>query len=72
MLLEIKLNRNMLHTLFLLYPFLIVLKFIGYGVVKTAYGDRAFMKAGPFLWNKLPSGIKQCLTCESFKRNLKT
>ena len=38
----------------------------------SKYGDRAFSKAGPSLWNKLPDDVKSCLNLESFKICLKT
>ena len=38
----------------------------------TKYGDRAFSKAAPSLWNKIPAGIKNCTTLDSFKCVLKT
>jgi hypothetical protein len=36
------------------------------------YGDRAFSKAAPLLWNKLPIDLKSASTLESFKDGLKT
>ena len=36
------------------------------------YGDRAFSVAGPKLWNRLPSSIKDSSSVDSFKRALKT
>ena len=36
------------------------------------YGDRAFSKAAPMLWNKLPIEIRQSPSIDSFKRKLKT
>ena len=38
----------------------------------SKYGDRAFSKAGPSLWNKLPTDIKTCSTLDYFKICLKT
>ncbi len=35
-------------------------------------GDRAFCKAAPTLWNKLPQKIRGLEKIESFKKNLKT
>ncbi len=35
-------------------------------------GDRAFSKAGPVLWNKLPLHIRSAKSLISFKRSLKT
>ena len=40
--------------------------------VKTTYGARAFCKAGPQLWNSLPSEIRECSSLETFKSRLKT
>ena len=36
------------------------------------FGDRAFMVAGPQLWNQLPSNIRDNITINGFKRDLKT
>ena len=36
------------------------------------YGDRAFSKAAPMLWNKLPLDIRQSKTLTTFKGKLKT
>lgn len=36
------------------------------------YGSRAFSVAAPILWNALPINIRNCVTVESFKSNLKT
>ena len=36
------------------------------------YDLRSFHKAGPCLWNKLPDGIKQCISIGEFKSKLKT
>ena len=36
------------------------------------YGDRAFMKAAPVLWNSLPLDVKCAKTLDSFKIVLKT
>ena len=41
-------------------------------LVKSVYGNRAFSRAGPYLWNKLPNDIKECQYLEHFKRKLKT
>ena len=41
-------------------------------VMNSAYGDRAFMKNGPKLWNKLPNSVKHCSCIDSFKSALKT
>ena len=38
----------------------------------VTFGDRAFYKAGPTLWNKLPTHITSSPTLSSFKQNLKT
>ena len=35
-------------------------------------GDRAFEKAAPFLWNKLPAELRNIQTLDSFKSKLKT
>jgi hypothetical protein len=37
-----------------------------------SFGDRAFSKAGPTLWNKLPIHIRECDSIDSFKSTLKT
>jgi hypothetical protein len=42
---------------------LIVLK-----TMRKTFGDRAFAKAGPFLWNELPADIREVSTVETFKR----
>ena len=39
---------------------------------KRAYGDRAFRVAGPKLWNKLPTHIRESLSVSTFKKLLKT
>jgi hypothetical protein len=36
------------------------------------YGDRAFSRAAPALWNKLPLELRQCPTLDCFKQRLKT
>ncbi len=36
------------------------------------YGDRAFRKASPSLWNKLPLHIRQAESLGVFKKKLKT
>ena len=38
----------------------------------TRYSDRAFSKAAPVLWNKLPTDIRKLTTVQSFKNKLKT
>ena len=38
----------------------------------VTFGDRAFYKAGPTLWNKLPPHITSSPALSSFKQNLKT
>ena len=38
----------------------------------VTFGDRAFYKADPTLWNKLPTHITSSPTLSSFKQNLKT
>ena len=38
----------------------------------TKYGQAAFQNAGPFLWNKLPSYIRNCDSLLDFKKHLKT
>ena len=38
----------------------------------SSWGDRAFSRAGPALWNMLPSSVKSASTVEEFKTNLKT
>ena len=40
--------------------------------VRKTFGDRAFAKAGPFLWNELPIDIREASTVETFKNRLKT
>jgi hypothetical protein len=37
-----------------------------------SYGDRAFAKAAPSLWNSLPLDIRQCNNLDLFKTSLKT
>ena len=47
----------------------------GYLVVPKStktWGERAFAHAGPTLWNKLPLVIKNSMSPDSFKCNLKT
>ena len=39
---------------------------------KATWGDRAFQKAAPDLWNSLPWKVRKQNTKESFKRELKT
>jgi hypothetical protein len=36
------------------------------------YGDRAFSKAAPTLWNNLPEDIRRATSLDSFKNNLKS
>jgi len=36
------------------------------------YGDRAFSRAAPQLWNELPDELRHCKTVDAFKRKLKT
>ena len=38
----------------------------------VTFGDRVFYKAGPFLWNKVPTHITSSPPLSSFKQNLKT
>ena len=38
----------------------------------VSFGDQAFAKAGPILWNNLPMKIKQSKSVESFKSAIKT
>ena len=40
--------------------------------MKKTFGDRAFAKAGLFLWNELPADIREASTVETFKSRLKT
>ncbi len=40
--------------------------------MRKTFGDRAFAKAGPFLWNELPTDIREVSTVETFKNRLKT
>ena len=37
----------------------------------STYGDRAFSRCGPALWNALPLTVRQCPTLDNFKRHLK-
>ena len=39
---------------------------------KTKWGDRAFSKAGPSLWNDLPPRVRASPSLSSFKNRLKT
>ena len=39
---------------------------------RKSFGDRAFLKAGPTLWNLLPYEIRFSPSLDSFKINLKT
>ena len=41
-------------------------------MMNSVYGDRAFVMAGPKLWNMLPNNVKQCSCIVSFKTALKT
>ena len=41
-------------------------------LARTHYGDRAFSKSGPKLWNKLPLNLKDCRSLNVFKSKLKT
>jgi len=38
----------------------------------VTYGDRAYSKAAPILWNALPLELRQCKTTNTFKNRLKT
>ena len=38
----------------------------------VTYGDRTFTKAAATLWNSLPVNIRNCDTCTTFQRQLKT
>lgn len=38
----------------------------------SSWGDRAFSRAGPALWNVIPNSLKSATTVEAFKTNLKT
>ena len=38
--------------------------------MRKTFGDRAFAKAGPFLWNELPADIRGASTVETFKSRL--
>ena len=40
--------------------------------MRKAFGDRAFAKAGPFLWNELLADIREASTEETFKSRIKT
>ena len=40
--------------------------------MRKTFGDRAFAKAGPSLWNELPVGIRRASSVETFKSQLKT
>ena len=40
--------------------------------VNTGFGNRAFQKYAPTLWNDIPTAIKQCSTLGGFKSMLKT
>lgn len=38
---------------------------------RKTFGDRAFFKFGPVLWNSLPDNIRQLTNTQTFKKNLK-
>ena len=38
----------------------------------SAYGDRAFCKCAPKLWNSLPTNLRFCSSLSMFKKTLKT
>jgi len=40
--------------------------------MKHSWGDRAFSKSGPTLWNNLPMAVRSAPSLEAFKRSLKT
>jgi hypothetical protein len=40
--------------------------------MRKTFGDRAFAKAGSFLWNEGPADIRDASTVETFKSRLKT
>ena len=40
--------------------------------VCTAWGDRSFAHAGPYLWNELPMSVRNSCTLETFKTDLKS
>ena len=40
--------------------------------VRTAWGDRSFEHAGPYLWNELPMSVRNSCTLETFKTHLKS
>ena len=42
------------------------------GQMKTRFGDRAFLAAGPSYWNSLPSILRAADSVDSFKTGLKT
>ena len=39
---------------------------------KNKFEDRAFSFVAPKLWNNLPDFVRNAITSESFKKNLKT
>jgi len=39
---------------------------------KTRFNDRSFCTIGPILWNNLPLYIKQSMSINALKKNLKT
>ncbi len=41
-------------------------------ITRTNFGERAFSISGPFLWNRLPTSVRQSGSLGSFKTNLKT
>ncbi len=47
-------------------------KFVELPTSLVTGGDRAFLKAGPVFWNKLPLHIRSAKSLISFKRSLKT
>ena len=62
--------RNFLHLLILklLFPSI----FSGVPACYKSWGERAFARAGPSLWNSLPSHLRNMSSKESFKIELKT
>ena len=50
------------------FKHLLIIPYVNY---KT-FTARTFSVVGPKLWNKLPSRIKSSITCEGFKKDLKT
>ena len=39
---------------------------------RKTFGDRAFFRAGPTVWNALPSSLRNCVNIDSFKEQFKT